>query len=69
MLGKTYQRGNMKEYITAKELQEIIGTGYQSAMKIIDEVRNEMKQKNYLIPNCRQKVALKRLVEKRLGIK
>lgn len=59
----------MKEYITAKELQQLIGTGYQSAMKIIDEVREEMKQKNYLIPKCRQKVALKRLIEKRLGIK
>lgn len=59
----------MKEYITAKELQAITGTGYQSAMKIINEVREEMKQKNYLIPSCRQKVALKRLIEKRLGIK
>lgn len=59
----------MKEYITVKELQQLIGTGYQSAMKIIDEVREEMKQKNYLIPKCRQKVALKRLIEKRLGIK
>lgn len=59
----------MKEYITAKELQVITGTGYQSAMKIIDEVREEMKQKNYLIPKSRQKVALKRLIEKRLGIK
>lgn len=59
----------MKEYITAKELQELIGTGYQSAMKIIEEVRNEMKRKNYLIPKCRKKVALKKLVEKRLGIR
>jgi hypothetical protein len=59
----------MKEYITAKELQELIGTGYQSAMKIIDEVRDEMKNKNYLIPKCRKKVALKKLVEKRLGLK
>ena len=59
----------MKEYMTAKELQQLIGTGYQSAMKIIDEVREEMKQKNYLIPKCRQKVALKRLIEKRLGIR
>ena len=57
------------EYITAKELQSITGIGYQSAMKIIDLVRDEMKQKNYLIPKCRQKVALRRLVEKRLGIK
>ena len=56
------------EYITAKELQKITGIGYQSAMKIINEVREEMKRKNYLIPTCRRKVALKRLVEKRLGI-
>ena len=59
----------MKEYITAKELQQITGSGYQSAMKIINEVREVMEKKNYLIPKCRQKVALKRLVEKRLGIK
>lgn len=58
----------MKEYMTAKELQEITGIGYQSAMEIINKVRAEMKQKNYLIPKCRQKVALKRLIEKRLGI-
>lgn len=58
----------MKEYMTAKELQEITGIGYQSAMEIINKVREEMKQKNYLIPKCRQKVALKRLIEKRLGI-
>lgn len=59
----------MKEYITAKELQELTGIGYQSAMKIINEVREEMKQKNYLIPNCRKKIALRRLVEKRLGFR
>ena len=59
----------MKEYITAKELQAITGIGYQSAMKIINEVREDMKKKNYLIPSCRQKVALRRIVEKRLGIK
>ena len=57
------------EYITAKELQAITGIGYQSAMRIINEIREEMKQKNYLIPKCRQKVALKRLIEKRLGFK
>jgi hypothetical protein len=28
-----------------------------------------MKNKNYLIPKCRKKVALKKLVEKRLGLK
>ena len=57
------------EYITAKELQEITGLSYQSAMKVINDVREEMKNKNYLIPQSRKKVALKRLIEKRLGIK
>lgn len=59
----------MKEYISTKELQEITGLSYQSAMKVIDDVREEMKNKNYLIPQSRKKVALKRLIEKRLGIK
>lgn len=57
------------EYITAKELQTITGLSYQSAMKVINDVREEMKNKNYLIPQSRKKVALKRLIEKRLGIK
>ena len=59
----------MKEYISTKELQEITGLSYQSAMKVINDVREEMKNKNYLIPQSRKKVALKRLIEKRLGIK
>lgn len=59
----------MKEYISTKELQAITGLSYQSAMKVIDDVREEMKKKNYLIPQSRKKVALKRLIEKRLGIK
>ena len=59
----------MKEYITAKELQDLTGIGYKSAMEIINKVREEMKNKNYLIPKCRRKVALTRLIKKELGIK
>lgn len=59
----------MKEYITAKELQEMTGIGYQSAMEIINKVRADMREKNYLIPKCRRKVALTRLIKKELGIK
>lgn len=59
----------MKEYITAKELQGLTGIGYKSAMEIINKVREEMQNKNYLIPKCRRKVALTRLIKKELGIK
>ena len=58
-----------KEYINAKELQEMTGIGYQSAMKIIDKVREKMKEKGYYIPQCRTKIALRWLVKKELGIK
>lgn len=59
----------MKEYITTKELQEMTGIGYQSAMKVIDRVREQMKEKGYYIPNSKSKVALRWLVKKELGIK
>lgn len=45
------------------------GIGYKSAMEIINKVREEMINKNYLIPKCRRKVALTRLIKKELGIK
>ena len=59
----------MKEYITTKELQEMTGIGYQSAMKVIDRVREQMKEKGYYIPKSKSKVALRWLVKKELGIK
>lgn len=59
----------MREYINVKELQELTGLGYQSAMKIIDNVRAKMIVKGYYIPQSKSKVALKWLVKKELGIK
>lgn len=59
----------MKEYINVKELQQMTGIGYQSAMKIINLVREKMKEKNYYIPQSRAKVALKWMIKKELGIK
>lgn len=59
----------MKEYINAKELQEMTGIGYQSAMRIINNVREKMEKKGYYIPQTKSKVALRWLVKKELGIK
>ena len=59
----------MKEYINVKELQKMTGIGYQSAMKIIDNVRAKMKEKGYYIPQSKAKLALTWLVKKELGLK
>lgn len=58
----------MNTYITAKELQEMTGISYQSALEIIKEVRKEMERKGYLIPKGKTMIAIKNLVLKRLGI-
>ncbi len=58
----------MNTYITAKELQELTGISYLSALEIIKEVRKEMKEKGYLIPKGKELRAIKNLVFKRLGI-
>ena len=59
----------MKEYINTKELQELTGLKYQSALRIINQVREQMKMKGYYIPQSKEKIALRWMVMKELGIK
>lgn len=59
----------MKEYINAKEIQRLTGIGYQQSMKIIERVREQMKEKGYYIPQSKSKLALTWLVKKELGLK
>lgn len=66
---------NMKEeilnktYLTAEDLQKLIPElKYGRALDIIKEVREEMEKKNYFIPICRKKLALTKLVRKKMGI-
>lgn len=58
----------MNTYITVKELKELTGISYQSALEIIKEVRKEMEEKGYLIPKGKELIAIKKLVFERLGI-
>lgn len=59
----------MKYYVTAKDLQEMIpNLTYDNAIKYINKARNIMKEKNYLIPITRPKVALKKIVDEMLGL-
>lgn len=59
----------MKIYVSAKDLQELIpNLTYDNAIKIINQAREIMKEKNYLIPITRPKVALTKIVYEILGI-
>lgn len=59
----------MKQYITAKELQKLIpNLTYDNANKYINKAREVMKEKNYLIPITRPKVALKKIVYEMFGM-
>lgn len=60
----------MQLYVTAKDLQEMIpNLTYDNAIKYINQAREIMKERNYLIPIARPKVALKSIVLEMFGIK
>ena len=59
----------MNNYYTAKDLQKMIpNLTYDNAIKYINKARDIMKEKNYLIPVTRPKVALTKIVNEMLGI-
>ena len=59
-----------KLYLTAKDLQQMIpNLTYDNAIKYINKAREIMKERNYLIPVARPKVALTEIVLEMLRIK
>lgn len=66
---KTNEEILNKQYITAKDIQQIIpNLGYNSALSYIEDLRKEMKERNYFVPNGKTKVALTKLFKKKFGI-
>lgn len=59
-----------QDYVTAKDIQIIIGNvNIITCRELIDEVREEMKNKRlYVPPGTKPKRALTKLVKKKLGI-
>ena len=55
-------------YLSADDLMKILGIGKSSAMKIVNEIQEEMKPKKYLIPKSRKKVVLTKLVKRKYGL-
>lgn len=57
-----------QQYLTANDLMKIIPKlSYQRALKYIENAREEMKQKNYFVPEGRTKVALTKIIKKKFG--
>lgn len=66
---KTVEEILQQPYLTAKDLTIIIPKlGYVRALKYIDDVREEMKEKNYFVPDGKTKVALTKLLKKKFGL-
>ena len=58
-----------KDYISAKDLMELIpNLTYDNAIKYINKARTIMKERNYLIPIARPKVALTKIVLEMFGM-
>ena len=57
-----------QHYLTAKDLMIIIPKlSYIKALKYIDDIRQEMKEKGYFVPEGRTKVALTKLIRRKFG--
>lgn len=58
-----------QQYITAVDMMIIIPSlSYPRALKYIDELRIEMKNRGYFVPEGRTKVALTKMFKKKFGI-
>lgn len=59
----------MNNYLTVKDLQKMIpNLGYDKALRIINDARKIMKERNYYIPITKEKIALTKIVNEMLGI-
>ena len=55
-----------QQYLTANDLMKIIpGLTYNRALSYIKMIREEMKEKNYFVPDGKIKVALTKMLKKK----
>lgn len=55
-------------YMSAFDLKELMPTvGIDKCRQYINDIRQEMKENNYLVPESKTKLALTKLVKKKFG--
>lgn len=57
-----------KQYLNSKELQFILRVPYKTALRYAHELREQMREENYFIPETRHKIVLTKLVKKKFGL-
>lgn len=58
-----------QDYISAKDLKILIPTlGINKCVEYIKMIQNDMREKNYFIPETKEYLALTRMVRKKFGI-
>lgn len=57
-----------KTYLMPEELQILLRIPYKTALRYAHEIRQEMRDKNYLIPETRYQIVLTKLVKKKFGL-
>ena len=65
---KTKEEILNQSYLNASELKLIIPMSNGKALKYINEIRNEMKEKGLLVPETRPKIALTKIIKKKFGL-
>ncbi len=64
---KTEEEIKKQTYISAEDLQVIMPIGYDLARAYIKDIRNEMREKGYFVPQGRKLLALTKLAKKKFG--
>ncbi len=65
---KTRDEILQQDYISAKDLKILIPSlGIHKCLKYIKMIQEEMKNKNYFIPETKEYLALTKLVRKKFG--
>ena len=56
-------------YLDAKDLKILIpGLGIQQCRNLIDEIRQEMAEKNLYVPPVKPRLALTKIIKKKFGL-
>ena len=69
LVKKTKEQLLNQIYLTPQDLKELIPTyGIEKCRDLINDVRQEMEEKNFFVPTSKPKLALTKLVKKKIGL-
>ncbi len=56
-------------YVSPQDVKLLIPTlGMELCRQLVEETRNDMKEKNYFVPETKPKLALTKMLRKRIGV-